>query len=87
MSTITQGSLVTVIDKGLTYTGYEELFDHAQKLLEVDIKHAHALCPNNGETYIVLAVVKHFNTDVPIALIHNDNQYAYLVEVKGLKLK
>lgn len=87
MSEINQGSIVKVVDKGLTYTQYKELFDYAQKSIEVDIKYAYGEIPIGDETYIVLTVVKHFNTDVPIALIHNDNEYAYLIEIEGLKLR
>ncbi|TVX85963.1 hypothetical protein [Paenibacillus agilis] len=89
MSEINQGSIVTVVDKGFTYSNYTELFNHARKLIKVDILHAYNQTPTEGETYRVLTVVHHLDsmTPTPIALIHNDNLYAYLVEVDGLRLK
>ncbi|MCY9757649.1 hypothetical protein M5X00_25825 [Paenibacillus alvei] len=84
---IEQGSIVAVVDTGETYTQFTELFNHAVSKSGVEgITHAYNKVPEKHEAFIVLAVVRHFDSNAPIALIQNDNQKAYLIGTAGLKL-
>lgn len=86
MSEIKQGNIVKVLDNGETYTTYTELFEHAKRLSGTDFHHAYDEVPVEDDTYRVISVVHHFDSGRPIAMIHNNNKYAFLIGVKGLEL-